>query len=179
MRTEAAGAARSFLFSMSFAARSMMKIVSATLVSLVLTAAPAAAQAEYPATMSGSAKIEMVPPDAKGVQGQAQPKLGDRLTIQLAAPPKQETDEEAPAVKLRQCGDKWNRKLAAYEKDLPKLKKYLAYFNKWQSYPAQRPPKSATPLLTRATYRACIYECLGDTTVSCPGGWPAEAADRK
>ena len=78
------------------------------------------------------------------------------------------------ALQLRQCGDKWNRKLAAYEKGLPKLKKYLAYYNKWDGYPAQRPPRSPVPLLTRESYRACLYECLGDTTVVCPGGWPAE-----
>jgi hypothetical protein len=159
-----------------------MKIASATLVSLALMAAPAAAQAEYQSTMSGNVKIEMAPQDAKGTQGQAQPKPGDTLTIRVVPPPKQPSaidDEDDPAVKLRQCGDKWNKKLAAYEKRWPKLKAELAYYDKWASYPAQRPPKPPDPLLTRQSYRACIYECLGDTTVSCPGGWPAETADKK
>jgi len=131
-----------------------MKLVSASLMSLALLSSPAAAQA-----------------DAKGP---AQPKAGDALTIP-AVPPAGSNDDDEPALKLKQCGEKWNRKLAAYEKGLPKLKKYLAYYHRWESYPAQRPPKSPEPLLTRESYRACIYECLGDTTVVCPGGWPAEA----
>lgn len=89
------------------------------------------------------------------------------------------SEPDDPAVRLRQCGEKWNRKLAAYEAHLPKLKAYLAYYAKWESYPAQRPPKSPEPLLTRQSYRACMSECLGDTSVSCPGGWPAETSEKK
>ena len=153
-----------------------MKIASATLASLALTAAPAVAQTEYPSTMSGTVKIEMAAPDAKAPQ----PKPGDTLTIRVVTPPKPaETDEGDPARKLRQCGDKWNRKLAAYEKRWPKLKAELAYYDKWANHPAQRPPKPSEPLLTRESYRACIYECLGDATFSCPGGWPPETADKK
>ena len=129
-----------------------MKLVSASLMSLALMSLPAA-------------------------QVQAQPKPGDALTIHAVPspkPPAESNDDDDPALKLKRCGEKWNRKLAAYEKGLPKLKKYLAYYNKWDGYPAQRPPKSPVPLLTRESYRACLYECLGDTTVVCPGGWPAE-----
>ncbi len=96
----------------------------------------------------------------------------------LAAPAAAETQyQDDPAHKLKLCGEKWNRKLAAYEAGLPKLKTYLAYYDKWERYPAQRPPKSPEPQLTRESYRACMYECLGDTSATCPGGWPAEAAD--
>jgi hypothetical protein len=129
----------------SFAVRSIMKIVSASLVCVALTAVPAAAQAESPPTMSGA----------------------------MTAPkPSAQSDEDDAAVKLRRCGDRWNRKLATYQAQLPKLKAYLAYYTKWESYPAQRPPKSPEPLLTRQSYRACMSECLGDTSVSCPGGGP-------
>jgi hypothetical protein len=154
-----------------------MNVFSATLVCLALTAAPAAAETQYQSTMSGNVKVEVAPQDANA----AQPKPGDTLTVHFVPPPKQPADvEDDPAEKLRQCGDKWNKKLAEYNKHvLPKLKKYLAYNNKWGGYPAQRPPTSDEPLLTRASYRACIYACLGDTTVACPGGWPAEAADKK
>jgi hypothetical protein len=152
-----------------------MKIMSATFVSLALMAAPAMAETQYQSTMSGSVKLEVTP---QGANGQAQPKPGDTLTIRFVPPPKT-TDEidDDPAQKLEQCGKKWNKKLAAYEKRLPKLKKYLAYYDKWASNPAQRPPKLGEPLLTRESYRACMYECLGDGSVACPGGWPAETAD--
>jgi hypothetical protein len=164
---------------MRFAVRSIMKIMSATFVSLALMAAPASAETQYQSTMSGSVKLEVAPQDAKG-QGQAQPKPGDTLTIHFVPPPKK-TDEgdDDSADKLRKCGEKWNKKLAAYEKLLPKLKKYVAYYDRWASNPAQRPPKLGEPLLTRESYRACIYECLGDTSVACPGGWPGETADKK
>jgi hypothetical protein len=146
-----------------------MKVISATLVSLALLAAPAAAETQYQSTMSGSLKVEP-----------AQPRPGDTLTIRVVPPPQQpaETDEDDPALKLKRCGEKWNKKLAAYEASLPKLKKYLAYYAKWGSYPAQRPPKSPEPLLTRESYRACMYQCLGDSSKSCPGGWPAETGDK-
>src|SRR5262249_37016224 len=124
---------------MRFAARSLMKILPVTLVSLALLAAPAAAETQYQSTMSGNVKIEVTPQDARGEEGR---KRGDSLTIHFVEPPKKppEVDDD-PAEKLRQCGEKWNKKLAAYEKSLPKLRKYIAYYDKWESYPAQRPPK--------------------------------------
>lgn len=152
-----------------------MKMMSITVVSLALFAAPAAAETQYQSSMSGNVKIEVVAQDAKG---QAQPKPGETLTIHFVPPPKKpdEADDD-PAQKLEQCGKKWNRKLAYYNEHLlPKLKKDLAYYNKWAGNAAQRPPKPAEPLLTRASYRACIYQCLGDSAAVCPGGWPAETA---
>jgi len=151
-----------------------MKILSASFLGLflglALLAAPAAAQAEYPSVMSGTVKIEMAAPRP------TQTKPGDTLTIRVVMPPTPPaaSDEDGPAAKLRHCGDRWNKKLAAYEKRWPKLKADLAYYNKWANYPAQRPPKPPEPLLTRESYRACIYACLGDASVSCPGGWPAD-----
>src|SRR5437588_10689313 len=106
---------------MWFAERSLMKIMSATFVSLALFASPATAETQYQSTMSGNVKIEAVPQDAKG---QAQPKPGDTLTIRFVPPPKKPAEiDDDPAQKLEQCGKKWNDKLAAYEKRLPKLKK--------------------------------------------------------
>jgi hypothetical protein len=155
----------------------MMKILSTGLVSFALLALPAAAETQYQSTMSGNVKIDMAPKDSA-----TQPKPADTLTIQVAPPPPEQpaaSDEDDPAVKLRRCGDKWNRKLAAYEKRWPKLKAELAYFNKWAGFPAQQPPRPPDALLTRESYRACLYECLGDTTVTCPDGWPPETADKK
>lgn len=150
-----------------------MKTTSATLLSLALLAVPAAAETQYQSTMSGSVKLEVVPQDAKG---QAQPKPGDTLTIRFVAPPKKPDErDDDPAKKLAQCGEKWNKKLADYEKRLPKLKKYVAYYDKWARYAAQRPPKLGEPLLTRESYRSCMYECLGDSAFTCPGGWPSES----
>jgi hypothetical protein len=85
--------------------------------------------------------------------------------------------EEDVAQKLNRCGEGWNKKLQEYEARLPKLQQFLAYYRKWESYPAQRPPRSAEPLLTRADYRACMYACLEERPAACPGGWPA--ADEK
>lgn len=153
-----------------------MKIISAALMCLALTAAPAAAETQYKSTMSGNVKIEAAPQDAKG---QAQPKADNTLTIHFVPPPKKpDVSDDDPAQKLEQCGIKWNRKLADYEKRLPKLKKYVAYYDKWAGQPAQRPPQLGEPQLTRATYRACMYECLGDSTAVCPGGWPAATDDK-
>lgn len=149
--------------------------VSAGLVSLALLAAPAAAEPDHRSTLSGTVKIETSPQDAKAG---TEPKRDHTLTIHIVTPQQPAAgDDEEPADKLRRCGEKWNKKLAAYEKSLPKLKKYIAYYDKWARSPAQRPPKSVEPLLTRESYRACIYACLGDTTVTCPGGWPAEKSE--
>jgi hypothetical protein len=150
-----------------------MKIMSATLVSLVLMAAPAVAETQYPSTMSGTVTIEVLPQDQAKAPSAAKP--GDTLTIRFVEPPKPvEPDEDDIGQKLTKCGEKWNKKLDAYEAHLSKLQRYLAYYDKWEGYPAQRPPKSPEPRLTRASYRACIYSCLGDRRVVCPGGWPKD-----
>ena len=155
---------------MRFAVRSVMKIVSAACLSLVLIASSAVAETEYRSTMSGTVKIEM-----KDAKGQAAPKAGETLTIQVVQPPKApEADEENAAQRLKACGEKWNTKLAAYEKRLPKLKKYLAYYDSFAGFAAQQPPKSPEIQLTRADYRACMYACLQQKFDRCPGGWVAE-----
>lgn len=148
-----------------------MKMIFATLVSVALMAWPAAAETQYQSTMSGTVKIEVTPKDSAG--GQTQPKPDETLTIHVVQPAKAaQPDEDDVAQKLKQCGEKWNKKLQAYDELSPKLEKYLAYRKTWESYPAQRPPKSPEPLLTRATYRACMYACLENRLARCPGGWP-------
>lgn len=149
-----------------------MKIMSATLVSLALMIGPAPAEDAYQSTMSGNVTIEVVPKDT--TKGETRPKPAETLTIRFVPPPKPvDVDEDDIQQKLKLCGDKWNKKLDDYEAHLPKLQKYLAYYKKWEDHPAQRPPKSPEPLLTRASYRACMYACLGGRRVACPGGWPA------
>ena len=148
-----------------------MKLMSATLVSVALIAGPAAAETQYQSTMSGTVKIEVTPKVSAG--GQAQPKPGETLTIHFVQPPKPaEPDDEDAAQKIKRCGEKWNNKLKAYEELLPKLEKYIAYRKKWENYPAQRPPNPPDPLLTRTTYRTCMYACLDNKLARCPGGWP-------
>src|ERR1700688_3678566 len=105
---------------MRFAVRSIMKmrVIFASLASLALMASPAAAETQDQFTMSGSMKIEVTPQDAKR---QAQPKPGDTLTIRLVPPPKQPAAiDDDPTQRLKQCGAKWNKKLAAYEASLRK-----------------------------------------------------------
>jgi hypothetical protein len=157
-----------------------MKMMSATLVSLALmslAAAPAAAETQYPSTMSGTVKIEVMPQDQAKATSAAKP--GETLTIRFVEPAKPPAvDDDDIGQRLTQCGEKWNRKLDAHQAHLSKLRRYLAYYDKWEGYPAQRPPKSPEPVLTRASYRACIYECLGDRRVTCPGGWPKDDAKK-
>ena len=153
-----------------------MKIISATLVFLALMACPASAGDAYQSTMSGNVTIQVVPREP--ANGETQPLAPQTLTVRFVPPPKSsqkatEEDQDDPQVKLRLCGEKWNVKLADYEARLPKLEKYDAYYRKWQNYPAQHAPKSPDPILTRASYRACMYQCLGDAAAECPGGWPA------
>ena len=147
-----------------------MQIMSGALASLALMALPAAAETQAQSTREGSVKIEVAP---------QVPKPGDTLTIRFWTPPKPAAGaEDDPAARLKRCGEKWNRKLAAYEAGLPKLKKYLAYYGKWENDAAQRPPQSPEPLLTREDYRACMYQCLGDRRARCPGGWPDETTGK-
>jgi len=149
-----------------------MKIVSAACMSLALMASSAVAEGEYRSTMSGTVKIEM-----KDAKGQAAPKAGETLTIQVVQPPNApQADADDAAQRLKACGEKWNVKLAAYEKRLPKLKKERAYRDRLAGFPAQQPPKPGEPLLTRASYRTCMYACLQEKFDRCPGGWVTEAS---
>jgi hypothetical protein len=137
--------------------------------SFALMASPLSAEPQSRSTPSGTVKIEMTAQDA---DGQTRPKPDDALTIHIVQPPHPaDVDEDQIQQKLAKCGAKWNKKLDDYQARLPKLKKYRAYYDKWENYAAQRPPRSPEPLLTRASYRACMYECLGDVRVACPGGW--------
>jgi hypothetical protein len=154
-----------------------MKITSATLVSIALMACSASAEDAYQSTMSGNVTIQVVPQEP--ATGEPQPQAAQTLTVRFVPPPKPaqktaEEDQDDPQVKLKLCGERWNVKLADYEARLPKLEKYDAYYRKWQNYPAQHAPKSGDPILTRASYRACMYACLGDAAAECPGGWPAK-----
>jgi hypothetical protein len=154
-----------------------MKIISATLVSLALMACSASAEDAYQSTMSGNVTIQVVPQEP--AKGETRPQAAQTLTVRFVPPPKpaQKTtdeDQDDPQVRLKLCGEKWNAKLEDYEARLPKLEKYDAYYRKWQNYPAQHAPKSPDPMLTRASYRACMYACLGDRAAKCPGGWPAK-----
>ena len=143
-----------------------MKMSFATLLPLLLMAAPAAAETPYQSTMSGTVKIEAAPQDGKD---QTQPTSGGSLTI-LFVPPNKPADDGAkdPAEKLRACGETWNKKLAEFEKDLPQLKSYRIYYDRLKPYTAQRPPKPAVRLLTRESYRGCMYWCLGNKNAECP-----------
>jgi hypothetical protein len=99
-------------------------------------------------------------------------------------PQVQPTTSQAPTVRvtpasgsiddLKSCGAKWNKKLKLYEDALEQTKDYRNYFEKWKNSTAQRPPMLPIPELTRASYRLCMAQCLGDTTATCPGGWPEE-----
>ncbi len=151
-----------------------MKTMCATLVLLGLTIGPAAAEDTYRSTMSGNVTIEVVPKDADKAPTAAKP--GENLTIRFVPPPKpDEPDANDVAKKLKACGDKWNKKLKAYDAGARTRDKYLAYYRRWEDYPAQRPPKSGEPPLSRATYRTCMYECLQDTSEGCPGGWASDS----
>src|SRR5712672_1480337 len=142
-----------------------MKIISATLVSLALTAASAWAEGTYQSTMSGNVTIQVIPQEP--AKGETQPPAAQTLTVRFVPPPKpvQKTsaeDQDDPQVRLKLCGEKWNAKLDDYEARLPKLEKYDAYYRKWQNYPAQHAPKSPAPILTRASYRAFMFKCPAD-----------------
>jgi hypothetical protein len=144
-----------------------MKIMSIIFGCLALTVSPAAAETQ------SQSKIEAA---SRDTSRWAQSKPDNTLTTGFTAAPKRspDVDDDNVLEKLKQCGAKWNRKLAAYQKSLPKMKKYRTYYDRWEAYPAQRPPQWPEPMLTRESYRACIYECLGDSNSVCPGGWPAD-----
>ncbi len=149
-----------------------MKSMSMAVVTVALLGCPAvAADERYQSTMTGDVTIKVVPVDP--ATGAAQPQSGEDLTIRFAPPPKRAAGtQNALWEKLRSCGKKWNDKLRAYEEESQTREAYLAYYDKWKDHPAQRPPKSSEPILTRASYRACIYQCLDPRQPPCPGGWP-------
>jgi hypothetical protein len=151
-----------------------MKTMCTTLVLLGLTIGSAAADDTYRSSLSGNVTIEVVPKDADKAPATAKP--GENLTIRFVPPPKpDEPEANDVAKKLEACGDKWNKKLKAYDAGARQRDKYLAYYKRWEDYPAQRPPKLAEPPLSRTTYRTCMYACLHDASEGCPGGWASDS----
>jgi hypothetical protein len=144
-----------------------MKIVSAALVSCVLVAAPAWAEEDaYRSTVSGTVKIEIVPPKAAQDRAQAPRKL----TIELVAPPRPALDDVVTREeRLRRCDERWSKKVAKRRK---KDAGYQTYVDERAAFPAQAAPPEA--LLTRLEYRRCMYACLDINQPACPGDLPPE-----
>jgi hypothetical protein len=135
-----------------------MKLTTATFLPLALLAYAASAQPSAPSTQS-----QAQPPTAQAPAARGAP-----------APASSDEKKAATESDLESCGAKWNKKLAEYKKTLEQNKNYRDYFEKWKNASAQRPPMLAIPELTRASYRLCMAQCLGDTTATCPGGWPED-----
>ena len=114
-------------------------------------------------------------PSDQCTQSQARPPATQAPEVRVE-PASASSAEDKAAVQrdLESCGAKWNKKLKAYEITLEQTKDYRNYFEKWKDFSAQRPPKLPIPELTRASYRQCMAQCLGDETAACPGGWPDE-----
>lgn len=133
-----------------------MKLTTATFLPLALVAYAASGQ-----------------PNDQSTQSQAQPPTAQAPAARVA-PTSASNDEDKASTQsdLQSCGAKWNEKLKQYEKALARTKDYRNYFEKWKNSSAQRPPMLPIPELTRASYRLCMAQCLGDKTAACPGGWP-------
>ena len=153
-----------------------MKPIFATLAPLALLttlSAPAFAEETYPATVGGTVTVQAVAP--KPAEGPGKPPTSETLTIHFVHPSAAADEGEDPEQHdLEACGAKWNAKLKAYREQLAQTKDYRTYFDKWRDFPAQRPPQLPLPVLTRASYRACMAECLHEGGAVCPGGWPEE-----
>ena len=150
-----------------------MKLISATLALSALFAASAVADETYQSTLSGTLTVQAAPPQS--AENPAKPQTTETLTLHVVHPPAAADDsEEAEVHDLEACGAKWNAKLKAYKDELAQTKDYRTYFDTWEGFPAQRPPKLPLPVLTRASYRACMAECLHEGGATCPGGWPEE-----
>jgi hypothetical protein len=146
-----------------------MKTISALLIPLALSAGPASAQPPQ-STLSGSVTLKVVPPQ----DAQAPPQAAETVTVLIERPSTSAgEDEDAEQHNLETCGKIWNAKLKAYRDELKRTKPYRVYWEKWKDSPAQRPPAPSEPVLTRATYRQCMAQCLRDETATCPGGLPA------
>jgi hypothetical protein len=132
-----------------------MKVTTATLAPLAFLMSSAFADESHQATTSGT------------------------LTLQIVRPAVSDDDsEEAQQRNLETCGSKWNAKLKAYQKELAQTKLYRTYWETWKNSPAQRPPELPLPVLTRASYRQCMAQCLEGAGPICPGGWPDEKFQR-
>ena len=156
-----------------------MNLISATLVPLAFStyvASSAFADETYPATLSGTVTLQVVAPTPAEALAKmpANPQTSETLTVHVVHPSASAADEDAEQRDLETCGAKWNAKLKAYKDGLARTKNYRTYFDTWEDFPAQRPPKLPLPVLTRASYRACMAECLHEGGAVCPGGWPGE-----
>ena len=101
------------------------------------------------------------------------------MTLHVVRPATSDDDsEDAEQRDLEICGAKWNAKLKAYREELAQTKGYRTYWETWKDSPAQRPPKLPLPVLTRASYRQCMAQCLEGAGAICPGGWPDEKLQR-
>lgn len=147
-----------------------MKLISAMLIPLALAAAPALAQPADQSTLSGSVTVKVVPPAPQDAQA---PQAAETLTLRIERPSTAaDADEDAEQRSLETCGKRWNAKLKAYRDERARTKPYRDYWEKWKDAPAQRPPAPSEPILTRASYRQCMAQCLNDGTAMCPGGLP-------
>ena len=135
-----------------------MKLITATFLPLALVAYAASGQ-----------------PNDQSKQPQAQPTTAQAAAARVApASASINEDKAATLGDLKSCGANWNKKLKLYEEALDQTRDYRNYFEKWKNSSAQRPPMLPIPELTRASYRECMAQCLGDKTATCPGGWPED-----
>jgi hypothetical protein len=148
-----------------------VKLTSAILVPLAFLMSSAFADESYQATSSGTLTPPIAPPAA------AAPQAGETLTAHVERPATSD-DKDSEQRDLETCGTKWNAKLKAYRKELAQTKGYGTYWETWKDSPAQRPPKLPLLVLTRASYRQCMAQCLEGAGAICPGGWPDEKLQR-
>jgi hypothetical protein len=151
-----------------------MKPISVIVLPLALLAGSAFGQPADPSAPDKAVTTESVPPaPAPALQNPnplpvAPPAL-QRLMIRNEHPSAADhEDNDAEQRDLEYCGRKWNKKMEAYKDARERTADYQSYFEKWQDFAAQRPPKPMLPELTRASYRLCMAQCLGDQTASCP-----------
>src|SRR5262249_54271424 len=127
-----------------------MKLISATLLPLVLLTNSATAQPTFQCLSPAQSQ-----------------------TPQLAPAPACKTDKSKNAEhNLKTCDTMWNEKLKAHNGEVEQTTAYRSYYDKWKDLPAQRPPKLSIPDLTRASYRQYMYNCLREITEVCPANAP-------
>jgi hypothetical protein len=152
-----------------------MKLTSTTLVPLAFLMSSAFADESYRATASATLTVQIGPP--KPAEAAAAPQAGETLTVHVVHPAASDS-EDAEERDLETCGEKWNAKLKAHRDELARTKGYQTYWETWKDSPAQRPPKLPLPVLTRASYRQYMAQCLERAAAIRPGGWPDEELQR-
>jgi hypothetical protein len=142
-----------------------MKMMSATVLSLALMTGAAWAEDEYQSTMSGNVTIKVVPTPPPG--GSAEAEGGETVTLRFVRPTKPaEQDPNNIQARLQNCGKVWNAALKTHAAILARYETDFADYERAKGYGATAPPKPA--VFTRATYRQCMYACLGDKASECP-----------